>query len=641
MGGDKDRSVMIPRFSADAADRRRARRLHIDYYRRHGFHRPPADLRVRGTLREFLASRRPILIGKPGEPSFTVVAPLNADGQAVPTVPRYQATPHGSQITAVFSSLESPGSATAAATATDLPASYRLDRDSPVKNMIVAPQSQYTCGCCWAVSTATSTSDAFAVAGYIGRQIILSWADLLACFPNCSPQPQSCSQQVSVGGKSYFPSLQCGGGNFMSAAQWVQNQGIVSSACLCYAWCASNTACTGGGSQAQPASLNGLIPPCTSCATTGCQAHVQPNIKATTRFYAANVVAESIDANANSTDILNHENRVQNWIFTKGAVTATFVVLQNFIVQGTFVSPKNPSGIYLEYVGNGSTRSAQLSPIIGAHAVSVIGWSVDPIHWSLLFPAQPPASSGIAVDSQGFIMIPNWVVRNSWGTSWNQGGFFQIACYPYNTTSQLDVPVQINGVGSGGMILLEAGTVDFYPDPLNPDSPQPTDFLNTQIINVNRNLIPSPSPPPVPSAPSAPPSPPEVSPSSPSSDGGGMDILSPSPPDGGTTIRPQSGFPVYAVVLIALGIIVVLSGIGIALMIRKNQSGQIDQVYAIPPAPTQAAAVSDARGGLQPMPFPYPPRSAMPFWRPWARPPPPPPSYPSIPAPRPAGTFST
>lgn len=617
---------MVSRSLSDLADRRRARQLHIDYYRKHGFHRPPADLRVRGTLREFLASRRPLLIGKPGEPSFTIVAPLNADGQAVPTVPHYKETPHGSQVTSSFSSLDG---SSASGSVTDLPASYRLDRDSPMKNLIVTPQSQYTCGCCWAVSTATSTSDAFVVAGYIGRQILLSWADLLACFPNCSAQPQSCSQQVSVGGKSYFPSLQCGGGNFMSAAQWVQNQGIVSSACLCYAWCSSNTACTAGDSQAQPTSLNALIPPCTSCAATGCQVHIQPNLKATTRFYAANVVAESIDPNANSTDILNHENRVQNWILTKGAVTATFVVLQNFIVQGTFVSPKNPSGIYLEYVGNGSRRSSQLSPIIGAHAVSVIGWSLDPIHWSLLFPTQPPPSSGVAVDSQGFIMIPNWVVRNSWGTSWNQGGFFQIACYPYNTTSQLDVPVQINGVGSGGMILLEAGTVDFYPDPLNPDSPQPNDFLNTQIVNVNRNLIspPStPSPPPV--TPSTPP--PPISPSNapPSSDGG-QDILAPVPLSDGTTVRPRSGPPAYAVVLLVIGIIVILGGIGFAIVIRQNQSMPIDQpdTMLMPPALPQTL-VYGSTGGL-----PVPP-TPLPLWRPWARPRPPPPRY-RLPPPRP------
>jgi hypothetical protein len=37
--------------------------------------------------------------------------------------------------------------------------------------------------------------------------------------------------------------------------------------------------------------------------------------------------------------------------------------------------------------------------------------------------------------------VPYWIARNSWTTKWGIGGYFRIAQYPFNKTSQFDATV--------------------------------------------------------------------------------------------------------------------------------------------------------------------------------------------------------
>lgn len=517
--------------------------------------------RLTQRFQDFLQSRRPVTIGQPGQPGSMIVAPLNADGRGVDMLVPYQKTPQGRQRLQLLDRLREQFTATttspATAGETPPPLKYRLDKDSPVKNLILPPQQQYTCGCCWALSTATSVSDGFVVEGLLNRQIMLSWTDLLTCMPNCGSNPSGCNQQVTVNNHQYFPSYQCGGGNFVSAAQWCLNEGIVPSQCLCFTWCSQNQTCEGKVQQpsgTDPASvLNKLIPSCTTClaGSPDCQTTPQNDVKKVTRFFLKSATSEVLPADTTDpTAIQNHLNLVENWIINHGAVVGTLIVLQNFMIQGTFVTPNNPSGIYLEYVGNSQTRLQQLPPVIGAHAVSIIGYSVDPVHWSLLF-ATKPSSSSVTMDANGFVQVPNWVVRNSWGTQWNQGGYVQVACYPYNTLSQFDTPAQINAggsnVSSGGMILLQAGVIDYYPDPnSNSGSPVPSDFKNPSAVRVNQELVlQATSPPSPPPAPASPPSPPPAPVSPPSPPPAPAAPVSPPPTESPVTENESSESPIF------------------------------------------------------------------------------------------------
>ena len=572
----------------------------MDHYIRFS-NRKKTPIQISQNFEDWLRTREPVLDGHRLNPNYPVIAPMNADGRNIESVQAYSDTEDGKlfykfinqptirnaqnafggthksigllrsffpdvspaspppvkeSYAATPSSTTSPplkspasSSINCHGTETFVSTTWRQDVDHANKNLILPPQNQYLCGCCWAVSTATSAADAFAIAGLLTKQTLLSWTDMLACYPTC--KTASCGA-VTKDGISYSPSYQCGGGNFVSAAQWAVHKGLVTSHCLCFDWCVGNEGCTGKGkSSLNSKELNALIPKnCSSCST-GCSPSTatstamptspptkppgsSPSSKIvlssssspspggqTPRFYLKSATAEVLtpgQAN-NATAIQNHISTVQNWLKNKGTVTATVIIYQNFMLYpasapstssngvvsptksaSSFVSPPvppmtkspNPGGVYLELVGSNSTRSSSVNnnEILGAHAVSVVGYSYDPVHWSLLYPSENDAcQSGQTMDKEGYIMISSWIVRNSWGPLWSDKGFVKFATAPYNMNSCLDVAVQIttqNGsVTSGGMMLLEAGFADFYPT----STLQPTDFTDATIVRVNKEMV--------------------------------------------------------------------------------------------------------------------------------------------------------
>ena len=569
----------------------------MDHYIRFS-NRKKTPIQISQNFEDWLRTREPVLDGHRLNPNYPVIAPMNADGRNIESVQAYSDTEEGKLFYKFINqptirnaqnafggtnksigllrsffpdisptspppikesyagtpttptkkpSSASPTDGKCHGTETFVSTTWRQDVDHANKNLILPPQNQYLCGCCWAVSTATSAADAFAIAGLLTKQTLLSWTDMLACYPTC--KTGSCGA-VTKDGISYTPSYQCGGGNFVSAAQWAVHKGLVTSHCLCFDWCAGNEGCTGKGKTSfNSKELNALIPKnCSSCSTACSPSSTlisstipptkppvsSPSTKIvlssssspspggqTPRFYLKSATAEVLtpgQAN-NATSIQNHISTVQNWLKNKGTVTATVIIYQNFMLYpasspttssngvvsptksaSSFVSPPippmtkspNPGGVYLELVGSSSTRSSSVNnnEILGAHAVSVVGYSYDPVHWSLLYSSENDAcQSGQTMDKDGYIMISSWIVRNSWGPLWSDKGFVKFATAPYNMNSCLDVAVQIttqNGsVSSGGMMLLEAGFADFYPT----STLQPTDFTDASIVRANKELV--------------------------------------------------------------------------------------------------------------------------------------------------------
>jgi hypothetical protein len=75
-----------------------------------------------------------------------------------------------------------------------------------------------------------------------------------------------------------------------------------------------------------------------------------------------------------------------------------------------------------------------------AHAVEIVGWGNEGNHG------------------------PYWIVKNTWGDSWNGDGFFKYGMYPNNKYLGLDVPVANAIQASTGKVLVAEGTDigDFY-----------------------------------------------------------------------------------------------------------------------------------------------------------------------------------
>lgn len=312
----------------------------------------------------------------------------------------------------------------------------RLER----KKLITPILNQGVCGSCWAVSTASSISDVFTVAGYVQEESqtlkgqpesIISPTSILSCFRD-SKYCDGCN-----GG---LPIVALGGDG--AGFPGINEKGVYSSNCNSYEWCYSNGYCAGqesfsGDENDLMNQLNGAMPGC------GC---VNPDkklkftvknviaIPGTTHDSQGNVVAVKGNSPA---ELENTWNIVRSHIWNIGPVVGGYIVFANFM-GGDF---SETDGVYFEdgnYNGKGKQQ-------VGAHAVRIVGWGVQ---------KNCRTPSGKRQD------VPYWVVANSWGPKWGDNGFFKMARYPFNKTSQFDAALpDANSAFLGGMVLFEAGQV--------------------------------------------------------------------------------------------------------------------------------------------------------------------------------------
>lgn len=265
------------------------------------------------------------------------------------------------------------------------------------KKKLTPVQNQYNCGCCWAFACAASINDN------------LIYQSVVEYNPNISPSYlMSCDDKNS----------KCRGGNPSTALSWIEENGIATEEFENFSWCSSNSTCTSDDFNGSLTELNNLVPPCKNAPTD-------------LKFFIKNIsrpILLKTDA-----EIESNINMVKRKIMDNGSLIGGITVYQN-LLTGNFYNPeKNPDAVYLDKVDYTSMQYQEDEfPIVGFHAITVIGWGVGNVHSSLL---------GRKDDTM--VKVPYWLVRNSWSTDWGIDGYFHLAMYPYNKLCQLEKPLTL------------------------------------------------------------------------------------------------------------------------------------------------------------------------------------------------------
>jgi len=315
-------------------------------------------------------------------------------------------------------------------------------------------KNQQNCGNCWAMSSTSALTDRFIIAKNI---------------ENLNLEPvittQCVSQTINQG---------CGGGSPTYAGEFFEQVGLPATNDTCMPWndictpdidCGTGLSCSAGSSPCSP-----NLPSCNDISNT-CATK-----KATMYRAVVGSTATTTVSNGNTIDesgtILNMKIKLKD-----GPYPVAFFVPHDFMAPQFGYKWESTNGIFIngeyndvldskmpENVKNnmGVSTPAQWADIImegsspAGHAVELVGWG-----------------AGNAGPKYG--KIPYWIVKNSWGTSWNEGGYFRIAMNDVSTTGKhfnqylgLDVPITQLVLASSGKVsslggLFGGGTV-FTPD---------------------------------------------------------------------------------------------------------------------------------------------------------------------------------
>jgi len=296
---------------------------------------------------------------------------------------------------------------------------------------LLPPPSQYSCGSCWAWASAGMLSDRYAI--FTGdRNPNLSPTFLISCVS---------------------PTERCNGGFPADAGLFLEKQGIPGMQCWDYSWCSNTPSCVAGRGSASSIDLNKLVP---SCSDGQCR----HNCEADGKNCATGGEIQFFKARAGSTQALTDRRSIQLDILQNGPVVAVYRVFGDF-VAGSMAKTIYPQAdgwektrnVYVHVTGKdiyqygeidclGAKQSAP-DCFMGNHAVVIVGWGIERAVPNFLNSKGPPLD------------LPYWIVRNSWGPTWNGNGYFRIAMSDpdtgVNMAVAIDRPVRINGVDFGAV----------------------------------------------------------------------------------------------------------------------------------------------------------------------------------------------
>ena len=332
----------------------------------------------------------------------------------------------------------------------DLVAKYRFDGVTP-KVKILDPQNQYSCGSCWAVSSASVLTDRYTL--FEGKQTPnLSATYLLSC-------DKVGKIRDTAGDLLDYTNNQCMGGMPAAAGVFMEQTGITTNDCDPYdGWCKDS--CKSGGLS--ESSLSGTVPQCTPGKCDNCS--------------ASNCNAKVYKARAKSTEALATIEDMKSEIFLHGPIVGAYMVFEDMQMraQGLSNQPgwENTANIYMQIQDVTDSTGGLYLPYkatnqVGGHAIVIVGWGTEKDQAKLnQLDKNIPKELANHWKSNG---IPYWLIRNSWGTEWNGDGYFKCAMsdpnFGVNMQLLLDRPKQITvgGMGKSGIAYFGGGTA-FFPD---------------------------------------------------------------------------------------------------------------------------------------------------------------------------------
>lgn len=283
------------------------------------------------------------------------------------------------------------------------------------KKLITKPKSQYSCGSCYAMATATCISDVFVVSG-------LKWN------PEISTTYLMQNFETMNGRKVQN---KCQGGNPAVLLRAIeQSDGSASDRCVDYSWCASNAFCSTNQKDLKGNRLRDYLN--TVITPKGC-------------FFSTHENGEPIIRNVykiKNVKTLPYEEDVFSQNFLKKTIHDNGPIIMGFLTHNNFLDGNfnKTGGIYF-YNGNYNPSQkdkfyTQLSAPTEKHAVVVVGWGVVYTDVDNLGNQKP---------------VPYWHCRNTFGPAWGDNGYFKYAAYPYNE--------KIRVRGLGGYLFFEASNI--------------------------------------------------------------------------------------------------------------------------------------------------------------------------------------
>ena len=339
-----------------------------------------------------------------------------------------------------------------AAPATALPPAFDWRKPSDYKDRfpnfrLQDPVNQGTCGNCWACSTATALTDRanLNIKGFSTE--LLSITFLTACNDLCldSNNRELCTSGCNgadLGTSLRFLSQGGSGGAIPdSCMPWITEQGQkIENEFQHYK--SKEIECQNSGSN-----------------TVDCARDIAECSLCTNGTYSGKIFGgKRVYVKPDSISRLSTAEQIKQEIFLNGPIPAAFQVFTDFQNKSTQSSFEGISG-YINppfqdtgsvYIFDGNSASD------GFHAVVVVGWGVQ---------------SNVNVPGSNRSMdVPYWIVRNSWGSEWGEGGYWKHAMQ--NDQFNINMRSGIEGVrgedqfsGAGGVVAFMAELRESEPIP--------------------------------------------------------------------------------------------------------------------------------------------------------------------------------